>query len=326
LKLPDTILLIGNGPNRLSTDDYSWKSIINQLSHLAGKTIDFGNKPLPLVFEELVLIGIFRELKFHKKRYQSMIEINLRNHLASLIKTLKSNSVHSRMINIGFRHILTTNYDYCFENSALNKNNEQTIPAWIENHLYQEKKYSLFRRNLIHTVNGDIFVWHIHGEANIPRSLILGYDQYVNHLNHLINYLSVPNKQKRLDKQELYSPFLQHNTNYENSGSPYSWIDLFLNRDLHIVGLSLDYSEIALWWLLSFKARMYVKNFYVKNNIPIGKTYYYVLYDNLGEIDQQKIHLLESMGVKIININIDRGFEKGYHSLMSELKRKLRSH
>src|SRR5690606_16319826 len=36
----------------------------------------------------------------------------------------------------------------------------------------------------------------------------------------------------------------------------HSWVELFFNTDIHILGLSLEYSETDLWWILNKRARI----------------------------------------------------------------------
>ena len=53
-----------------------------------------------------------------------------------------------------------------------------------------------------------------------------------------------------------------------------SWLDLFFTKDVHIVGLSLDYVETDLWWLITYRARRKLEN---EKKTPIFNriTYYY---------------------------------------------------
>ena len=46
-------------------------------------------------------------------------------------------------------------------------------------------------------------------------------------------------------------------------GMVYSWLDVFLRDDIHIVGLGLDCTEIDLWWAVTYKARKKAQGFHV---------------------------------------------------------------
>mgnify|MGYP001454483953 CR=1 FL=1 len=65
-----------------------------------------------------------------------------------------------------------------------------------------------------------------------------------------------------------------------------SWVDLFFSSNIHIIGLSLDYSETDLWWILNKRARLAL-NLPIKNEIHFHST---------GE-DTQKLELLKSFSV-----------------------------
>lgn len=65
-----------------------------------------------------------------------------------------------------------------------------------------------------------------------------------------------------------------------------SWVDLFFSSNIHIIGLSLDYSETDLWWILNKRARLAL-SLPIKNQIHFHST----------REDTQKLELLKSFGV-----------------------------
>lgn len=85
------------------------------------------------------------------------------------------------------------------------------------------------------------------------------------------------------------------------------WIDAFFFTNLHIIGITLDFSEIDIWWLLSRRARL-LKNGYIKNQV-----YYYPTFP-MSEIHYHlpKLRLLERMGVKVVYHKQTLDIEKGY--------------
>lgn len=136
-------LLIGNGLNRLSDDGSSWNNLLNKL---AGKPktnheVEIRNaKPFTLWFEE---ISSKNDVKLLKK--------NISDHL---IKSIKPNNYHDKIMLLGYKNIITTNYDYNLENSSMDK--------WISNNSARETYYSLFRKRSSRDKN----IWHIHGELD----------------------------------------------------------------------------------------------------------------------------------------------------------------
>jgi len=101
----------------------------------------------------------------------------------------------------------------------------------------------------LHTFNKvkDKAIWHIHGEVDYPRTIMLGQEKYSNSLSRIINYTV-----KRSD-----SKF---------SDGVRSWVDLFLCSDVHIIGFGFDFSEIDLWWVLNYRARVKFQNEISINN------------------------------------------------------------
>ncbi len=151
------------------------------------------------------------------------------------------------------KHILTTNYDYALELSIDPAHREGGYKPSL-------KKYNIFRCRIAKEIN----VWHLHGETANPRSIILGYDNYTGTVQKMREYIK--------SKDGYYgirSPYRMGNHDFDKDGFNYSWIDVFLRDDVHMIGIGLEYIEIDLWWLLYYKADL------EKRNKEVGKTYYY---------------------------------------------------
>ncbi|MBR1433065.1 AbiH family protein [Ruminococcus sp.] len=105
--------------------------------------------------------------------------------------------------------------------------------------------YTVPKANIwLHTYNSVLYggkerrIWHIHGEARKPDSMILGHYYYGNLT------AKIKNESDRLDDA------------YRREGYKCkSWMDLFILGDVYIIGTALDVSEIDLWWLINRKAR-----------------------------------------------------------------------
>lgn len=246
MRSADAVLFLGNGPGRVSSEEFSWREVLAKLTDLTGGKVAVELKPLPLVFEEMVFRRVREETAMISGRYQPSIESDLKRYVAGLVNKMRPNRLHARIVSAGFRHILTTNYDYCLEKAETDRLPETTVTALVADHAVEERKHNLFRRYRVSTQRGETFVWHIHGEARVPRSLVLGYGQYVSHLGRIISYLTHPNDARRSIGDSISSPLLSGDTRFESSGRPYSWLDMFIERDVYILGLSLDFSEIAL--------------------------------------------------------------------------------
>lgn len=255
------ILLVGNGPNYLS-GDFSWQNAVRvaaQLFRRASEAEQLIKEPLPLVYEALVC-GAPSE------------EGAVKVELARQMQKIRHNECHQELMGLGWRTVLTTNYDYCLEESS----GEKFLPK----NLAGESTYSLFRRR--RSMGHD--VWHIHGEVDGPRTMMLGIHQYAGHMQKLRQYLT---------KRENGSPLVFGEAGWEEGDSKHSWADLFLRDNVHIVGLGLDYSETVLWWLLSYKQRLrHLK----KKGVSVGRTTYY----QMGNFrSDRRLQVMEALGVKV---------------------------
>jgi hypothetical protein len=115
------------------------------------------------------------------------------------------------------------------------------------------------------------------------------------------------------------SPFLRGNGDFDAGSLAYSWVDVFLRDDIHILGLSLDFVEIDLWWLLVFKERLRCRN-----RLPIGATVYY--HSHVGDLsasDRTRLATLEGLGVRVVarEIEGDWAFARAYHSIVADVRR-----
>jgi hypothetical protein len=242
-------------------------------------------KPLPLLYEEI--------LSSQAQAYEGkndLGEFALKKRVAAAISSLPSGNFHGRLMQADVRHVLTTNYDY---------NLERALGRAKRSNLRSESKYSVFRRR---GVSGK-FVWHIHGEADAPATITLGYEQYCGYLQQLRNYATAERK------AEKGSPFKRGDNQFDaGDDCVYSWLDVFFRDDVHIVGLALDFFEIDLWWALSYKRRLAGRGY------SVGTTYFHDWH--LNEIDdatRARNSLLKGLGVQVRSATAPR-----YESLYEE--------
>jgi len=179
----------------------------------------------------------------------------------------------------------------------------------------EEKYYSLFRNE---TDQKNKTLWRIHGEADKPQSLLLGYGHYAKYMGQIKDYLYKGIKFAGF-KDEIRSPLMGKSPdfNFEKNAEIYSWIDIFLKDELHIIGLGLDFSEIILWWLLSEKMNLHAK--YPKK---VGSINYYSieLPKIIKPVAQQCVRaMLRDLGANIIEIQAE-SYEEGYRKIADSLK------
>lgn len=258
------VLLVGNGPNYFSRT-VSWTEVIRatakhaQIQHEVERLL---NEPLPMVYERIAA-------QFPSQERQARAE------LVARMKELGPNEIHEKLMDLGWPTVLTTNYDNCLEAGS----GARFQPANLD----RESTYSVFRRKR----SASQSIWHIHGDLQGPRTLLLGLHEYAGYLQKLRHYLTT--------KKEG-SPFVYGTTPDSVEASRHSWADLFLRDDVHIVGLGLGYAEIDLWWLLSYKQRLrYVKN------MQCGQTTYYHAGDMSDNV-KGRLELMQGLGVRIVHI------------------------
>ncbi len=264
-------LLIGNGLNQLKGQGgRSWHNVLEELSKLAGKpelAKDSNVKPFAILYEAIVAAQVLNGDKSAERL--------VKEHVAQWVTEVHRNDYHGHVESLGCRHILTTNYDYNLGPEAKSAN------------IKPETKYSVFRRH----VQGATSVWMIHGEAKKPDTIMLGYEHYAGAVQKLRNYL-YSGKNGPLPYS---SPFMKGEEDFDSNGDTYSWVDIFLRDDIHILGLGLDYTEIELWWLIALKARLKRE----KTGLNVGSTTFYFFYRGDARSAAAKTQLLESLGVTV---------------------------
>jgi hypothetical protein len=227
------VLLLGNGINRVD-NDYSWDNLMGDLLEFAGlnDAVTRDEKPFPLLYEEIYL------------RYAALgvkKEVALKSKIKELLRNITSNALHEKVFQTQVDEILTTNYDYNLESAS---------PNGLEGspyiHPIKGSKYSLMRRRQV----GDKVVWHIHGEKRAPGTILLGYEQYAGYLQTIRSYVISGIRYKNLHLPSVLQRIKKRETEV------LTWIDHFFFSDIYIVGLSMDFVEMHLWWLLDIRARM----------------------------------------------------------------------
>lgn len=158
-----------------------------------------------------------------------------------------------------FDYVLTTNYSYEIEMAMLDA--ETLVPDQIVEMMNYHEIDSAQLKFLINTynlVNGKP-IWHIHGEARKPDSMIIGSAYYGKLLRRCI---------ERIDGGKTGGKEREYKRNIKN-GKPQkigSWVDAFVLGNVYILGLGLDFSESDLWWLIDYKS---------SNPEFCGRTFYY---------------------------------------------------
>ncbi len=276
-------LFIGNGVNAASKG-VSWKELLNKIVQFCNcpELQTDEKKPFPLFYEEIFLNAI--------NNGSIKKEIELKKFIAIEVSKIEPNPVHEMIRAIKPAHIITLNYEFLLEG---------TVPVRNEG-LVNESLYSVFRKYI---VDGITF-WHPHGDCHNPISINLGYEHYGGQLQKMRNYVTaIPDYKTKKIAQE---PLFQRLKGKGGIKQIQSWIDLFFTMDIHIIGLTLDFAETDLWWLITYRARQHK----YKHDCPVtNKIYYYIPTMYVTGDRMFKIKLLEASGVIIVPIDKRHGVE-----------------
>ena len=193
------------------------------------------------------------------------------------VESEKMRCVLAELLKLGFDEILTTNYDYTLEGTAIYP--KKVTNAWLKKTMQHTKEVAKAESAyLLHTYQSVEFegvpnrIWHIHGEARKPSSIVIGHYMYVNLVSKWREKLK-----ERADKYKTWD--------YEKESA--CWLDSFVLGNVYVLGLGMDFSELDLWWLLNRKKREKAEH---------GKV---IFYDPEKPGDEAKYALLRAYGVEI---------------------------
>ena len=287
------VLLLGNGIAREYYNGAGWNKVFEQIR------ID-GHFALPS--EQYQMSMPLKADMFAKNNLDKFLEL-----LKIDLPHDKEHNFFPQLLNLDFDYILTTNYTYEAEcallnlreieislinsthylsgNKYFNNNREYSNNETTEQHRAEIDNLQKYE-DLISTYN-DIEnkkIWHIHGEAAYPNTMVLGYSAYAQLLHTYMEKIEAP----------------------ENG-----WLNAFVNGDVYILGFGMDFAEIDLWWLLQHKSETWKKRKGKKpdtlyfNPQPYCPDNSAILQYMHGTSEWCKIKMLRSCGVKIKNIRFN---------------------
>lgn len=293
------ILLLGNGINRAFNSD-SWDDLLN-LIDVRPERYDIGKYRCPETLKAILVTkdSVDKALQSQKDRLGNL----------GTEKSEKQVKLLRRLLNAGFDEILTTNYSYELETAALGQGrvNERSLRR-MQRHTSDvrrcETSLLLHTYNSIEQDGAEQRIWHIHGEARKPDSMIMGAYYYGNLLGKIIDL------NKRRGK--YYSQTIASG----ETPRIRSWSDAFILGDVYILGFGFGFAESDMWWLLNRK----------KREPRVGKTYFYELKPK-ENINRAKTDLLELMGVEIIYNSVSGGdWQSAYEWAIADIEKRVRKY
>lgn len=234
-----SVLLLGNGVNQLEGLAPGWDGLLKQIAAKHGCKSDASLSNI-LGYEMLEQQILRNDPKATVRSVRQSIADGVQTK-ALLEKRDWSGSVHAKLTALPVNTILTTNYDYALERS---------LDAGFQPVRFStETTYSLRR---FHDAGGKR-VFHVHGECEKPNSICLGYEHYAGTLQKIREQIVLSTGKTMPGKG--YSFQLADVLHGLTEKPADSWIYDFFLEDVYILGLSLDVSELDLWWLLSYRSK-----------------------------------------------------------------------
>lgn len=267
-------ILVGNDINNV-TPGKSWGDLVTELkNHFDVKTVNDGNKPFPMLYEEIFLNAV---------RKNGVDEKEVKAYIADRVSHIPQNEIHQRIRELPIAHVMTTNYEFTLA-GCIPETNTGVV---------KETTFSIFRRYEV----GNKTFWHIHGDCKHPNSINLGYEHYCGQLQAMRNYVvsGTTYTSKQVIKTQLIRRLIQR-----KKINNQSWLDLFFTKDIYIFGLSLDFVESDLWWLLTYRARIKLSSG-AKSLKVYNKIHYFVPQKYIAK-STDKLELLRANDVVVHSI------------------------
>ena len=284
------VLLLGNGINRAFNSD-SWDDLLNSIDRRSDR-YDIGGYRCPETLKAILITedNVDKALRNQKERLGNLGAEKPEAQIRLL----------QRLLNAGFDEILTTNYSYELETAALghDRMNERVLRR-LQAHTDEvgrcEASLMLHTYNRVEFAGGEQRIWHVHGEARKPDSMILGAYYYGDLLGKMIEH-----SKKR--------------GSYTRNSEIRSWTDAFILGDVYILGFGMGFAESDMWWLLNRKKR---------EGTNVGKTYFYEL-NPRENFNRAKIDLLKLMNVEIIQkCVLGNDWQSVYEWSVGDIEKKL---
>jgi len=296
-------ILFGNGLNYMSDNYISWKQLLDKIK--GDNLFENGKLPNTMIYERSI---IGNPISFDTLTQK---EEAIKKDIAEMLNNFPSNIFFNKLANLNAENYLTTNYDYAFlemykSDKTINIQNKST-----------EAIYSLRRhKDIIKNKRIKTKIWHLHGEIDMPPSIMLGLDHYCGSVAKIDSYVK-GRYEFQEEKKQVKTPSiiekLKDITKFDNS----SWIELLFNSEVHIIGLGLDFSEIDLWWVLNKRARFKLDN--QTRDLVNNRIVYYSTSE-----DNDQLELLKSLHVEIVQIKLDKTkekYKKAYDIILKQIQK-----
>lgn len=268
----NSVVIVGNGINRLSDGSVSWDKILDDLNP-SKESLHPSGYSLTEYFE--IMQTVSPSANTVKQRFLEVIE------------ELKSTDHHLNLVTRCFEaktHILTTNFDHTLQKSTkqdskrhskqiqtllMSKESKDRNLKYGFTRLYPWQRYYAFFIDDTQQVK----LWHINGDKKYRDSIKLSVSEYAGNINH----------------------FKHFNPNTKNSRftRDYTWINEFMNKRLVFFGFNLSDAEYFIRHLLI------VRHKYRKHKPKLKDVYLMCQHETTGQGYANLKFFLDSVGISI---------------------------
>lgn len=301
-------ILFSNGLNYLSKGFVSWNQLLNRIK--GDNLFENGKLPNTMIYERSV---IGNPISFDTLTQK---EEEIKKDIAFMLANFPSNLFYDKLAALDAENYITTNYDYAslktyLANPSFELKNKSTEGIYSIRRYKEILKYGELKSR----------IWHMHGEIDVHQSIMLGLDHYCGSVAKIDGYVKGRyeyQEDKKTIKTASIIDKLKNTSRFDRS----SWIELFFNSDVYIIGLGLDFSEIDLWWILNKRARFKLDN--RSKNLVNNKIVYFSTYSNEDQPNNNdQLELLATMHVEIVKIKLDESddkYAKAYDSIFNKIQ------
>lgn len=296
-------LLIGNGLNNCLKDSIKWSDLLEGIAKEYGVKYN-GNIPMPLEFECIVNQILKNEEAPSPKIYRAIKE-----KVAEKVNgiTIGEKCIHHKLLRLPVDAIMTTNYDNLLE------------------HIYNpEYKYSGDRKNTYRfdciSKQKGIPFYHIHGYADVPKTICLGYEHYMGVVENL--RWEINTKENNEGGKMKIVQSLKDRSRLKDT-----WYERFYTDNISVVGLGLTESEVDLWWLITHRAYLFYSNYHDVRKELTNRITYYDIVDPANQerlFQKKKIqYMLTNANVEVQTLNLGQdcsSYEDGYEMIFEMIK------
>ena len=282
------VLLLGNGINRLFSGESCESLIKDEIgkSDVVYSYSDISKMP----FSMQIIAASGDKVNKAMARVAKKINLEIGDSQKAFLQ---------RLLGIENAAILTANYSTELEQALGMKHS----PGFFYKcqHLTKEvpESRSCDRLHRYSEIDGN-YIWHIHGDVYAPNSIIMGNYYYGGLVSRIHQYLD--------SFMRGYRYCEARNINFV----PKSWVDYFMFSDVYMLGFSMAFSEMDLWYLIGAK----------KRSFPDSDVYFYLPKEEVQK-NIEIVIMLRAYGVKVISdFSSSGGYEGFYDCAIEDIKSK----